>query len=179
MDLADEATVLRIPATIRSDLENAADTMRQNLLGNKGLADRIDNHAFLFPPDGSCSPELNAAGPSFLIRRSVGGYTLWVDGFSAVMHNLAGFWCVTHIRVNPKDTWKNTKIDPVGGQFRPPQNVVSWIAHAFFEDIVEFSKKRDNISDKQREIIERAAQRNPNAASLRFWEADQRAKDNK
>ncbi len=179
MDLGDDATIVRIPTQVLPDFEAAADTMRRYLLGNNTLATRIDNHVFLFPSDSSCSPELAAAGPNFLIRRSVGGYTLWGDGFSAVMHNLAGFWCVTHIRLNPNDTWQNTQIAPAGGQFRPPQIVESWIAHAFFEDIIEFSKKRHNMSDKQREIIERSVQRNPNAASLRFWESNQRARDDK
>lgn len=63
MDLADEATVVRIPARVLLDLESAADTTRQYLLGNNSLANRIDNHVFLFPPDGSFSPEL-AAGNS-------------------------------------------------------------------------------------------------------------------
>jgi hypothetical protein len=127
----------------------------------------------LFTGGDVASPKLSAAGPNFLIRRSVGGYTLWTDdGFSAVVHNLAGFFCVTPIRGNPKDTWYNTKISPTGGSIKQPQKVYSWIVHDFFEAIIGFSKSREMMSDKQKAVVEELARQNPTAASLRFWEAD-------
>jgi hypothetical protein len=175
MDLADSSTVSRMPVPVLHELEENATIMQRYLLGENSLANSVRNHAYLFSGEGDCTPELAAAGPHFMIRRSVGGYTIWTeDGFSAVMNNLAGFWCVTLIRENPRDSWRNTIINPIGGRIQPPQKVTSWIAHAFFQDIIEFSKKHEKMSDKQRSVIEKAAKNNLGARSLRFREMDQR-----
>jgi hypothetical protein len=175
MDLADPSTVARIPARVLPELEHAASTMQRYLLGENNLADLVRNHVILFAGAGDYSPQLAAAGPNFIIRRSVGGYTLWSQGgFSCVIHNLAGFFCATHIRGKPSDIWNNTKISPAGGRITQPQKVKSWIVQAFFEDIIEFSKNREMMSDKQLAIVKQAVPPNPTAPSLRFWESDRR-----
>ncbi len=175
MDLADPSTVARIPSRVLSELREAEATMRRYLLGEVGLASLIRNHVFFLVQGDVVSPELAAAGPNFLIRRSVGGYTLWTnDGYSAIIHNLAGVMCVTLIRGNPQDTWDNTKVSPKGGRIKPPQRVRSWIAHDFFGAIIEFSKTNQRMSNKQLSVVEAAIARNPKANSLRFREADRR-----
>lgn len=173
LDLADSSTLARIPDSVLPELRASADTMQRYLLGEDKFARQIRNHAVVFTGGDVCSSELAAAGPNFMLRRSAGGYTLWTaDGFSAVFHNLAGILCVTHIRGNPRDVWRNTKIDPAGGKIRQPQNVHSWIVHDFLKTIIEFSKTR--VSDNQQSVIENAMRKNPDAASLRFREADRR-----
>jgi hypothetical protein len=175
MELATPTTVNRMPPTILKEFHSAAETMRLYLLGDPSLADSICNHLFLFSGEASYSRELAAAGPNFIIRRSAGGYAVWTrSGYSAVFHNLAGVLCVTPIGHNPRDTWENTRIDPKGGRFEPPQKVSSWVAEVFFEDVIEFSKNRTRMSDKQRAIVQDSALRNPEASARRFWEADQR-----
>jgi hypothetical protein len=175
LDLADPSTVVRIPARVLPELEHAASTMQRRLMGDKSTASLIRNHVIVLGGEGQYSPELASAGPNFIIRRSVGGYTIWTEaGFSAVIHNLAGLLCVTHIRGKPTDKWNNTKISPTGGTIKPPQKVKSWIVQAFFEDVIEFSKNRETMSDKQRGIVKKAIPTSSSAASLRFWEADQR-----
>lgn len=172
LDLADTSTLARVPDSVLPMLQASANTMQRYLLGENNFARQIRNH-IVFTGGDVCSPELAAAGPNFMIRRSAGGYTLWTaDGFSAVFNNLAGILCVTHIRGNSQDVWRNTKINPAGGRIRQPQNVASWILHDFFEALIVFSKT--DLSKKQQAVIEKSLQKNPNAASLRFREADRR-----
>jgi hypothetical protein len=174
MELADASTASRMPSKVRAEFSDAAEIMRRFLLGESKLASQIRNHVYLFSGEGSYSRELAMAGPHFLIRRSVGGYAIWTESYhSAVQHNLAGFWCVTLINDNPQDVWQNTKIDPSGGTFRPPQKAKSWIAQAFFEDIIESSKIHDKMSERQRAIANKPP-KNPEAASLRFRQFDRR-----
>ena len=175
MDLADPSTVSRIPLEVLAELEAAAEIMRRYLMGETSLASQIRNHVYLFSGDDSFNPRLAAVGANFLARRSVGGYTLWRENCSAVYHNLAGFWCVTLIRANPRELWQNTKIQPTGGKYRPPQRVSSWVMDAFMDDIVEFSKSRERMSERQRAIVDKPP-KNPTAPSLRFRKADRRLK---
>jgi len=114
---------------------------RRYLLGATCLASQIRNHIFLFSGDDQFNPQFAAVGANFLVRRSVGGYTLWMHDCSAVYHNLAGIWCATLNRAKPREIWQNTKIQPTGGKFRPPQKVSSWVTDIFLEDIVEFSNR--------------------------------------
>ena len=84
------------PRAAVTQLTTSAETMRLYLLGANNLADSLRNHSVVFTTTQSASADLAAAGPNVMIRRSVFGYTI-VDqqhGYSAILHNLAGFLCV-------------------------------------------------------------------------------------
>jgi len=87
-----------IPTQILSNLKDAANIMQKYLLGETSLSNLINNHAFFLTSDPqSEDSKLSLAIP--IIRKSAGGYPLWLDDkFSAIIHNLGGFICVTHIQ---------------------------------------------------------------------------------
>lgn len=144
-----------IPPQILAELKVAESTMRKYLLGENPLGDSIDNHAFFFVPNSeSKSQALLSLIP--IIRMGAGGYALWIDGFSAVRLNLAGFLCVTHIQRNLNDVWINTRVLPNGGKFKHPQKIESWILNDLLEHTRETLESGNNLSEKQREIIENA-----------------------
>jgi hypothetical protein len=162
-----------MPDTALADFQTVELAMRRCLLGETRLANQIRNHLFLFATGGQFSDRLAAARPNFMIRRSIGSYALWdSEGHSAVVSNLLGFFFVTIVRGNKRDTWNNTKIHPKGGAFRPPQQASSWIFGDWADAVIEFSQTNEKLSGRQREIVDAAVNRNPNAKSRRFIEAD-------
>ncbi len=69
------------------------------------------------------------ASPNVMIRRSVFGYSILdqQQGYSAILHNLAGFMCFLIVKGNPRDTWCGTKVSPSGGEMKQPQHIESWL----------------------------------------------------
>jgi hypothetical protein len=173
LELSDQSTTERMPEKVLADCHAAEVVMRRNLLGETSLANQIRNHLFLFATGGQFSEKLAKAQPNFMIRRSIGSYALWDgDGHSAIVNNLLGFFFVTIIRGNKKDTWNNTKIDPSGGTFKLGQQATTWIFADFADAILEFSQSNEKLSEKQRGVVAAAVNRNPTAKSNRFREAD-------
>lgn len=63
------------PRAVVTGLVEAAETMRQYLLGASSLAASLRNHAVVFTKASSASRELAAIGPNVNVRRSAFGYT--------------------------------------------------------------------------------------------------------
>jgi hypothetical protein len=145
-----------VPEKVLSELKVAENMMRNYLLGKDNLADLINNHLILFPADAKSNDSaLSTAIP--MIRRGTLGYTLWKDNrFSSVIVNLAGVLCVTHIHLDQKDIWHNTKVHPVGGRLEHPQDIDSWICVDFFKRVTECYENMLNLSEKQLAIIKNA-----------------------
>lgn len=165
-----------VPESVVTGLERASQAMRAYLLGANNLASTLRNHALAFTAAHSCSPQLASAGPNVLIRRSAFGYTLVqkTHGYAAVIHNLAGFLCFLIVKGNPRDVWRNTKVYPEGGEIKQPQHVSSWIMGDVMEFVIESrEKKRDGLSDAQRQKTVDAMKQNPNAPGLRSLTLDQ------
>jgi hypothetical protein len=162
------------------DLTIAAETMRKYLLGASNLGPMLHNHVALFTEGFSCSKEPAAGSPHVSIRRSAGGYTL-LDrqcGYLAVLHNLAGFMCFLIIKGNPRDTWYQTKVDPMGGEIRQPQQVSSPFMGDLLNSLFTFNAQRKcELSETQQKKILEAVLRNPTAPSLRFLERDRQLLD--
>jgi len=149
-----------IPEKVLSELKVSENMMRNYLLGEDNLAGLINNHSILFTADAeSNAPTLSAAIP--MIRKGTVGYTLWKDNkFSSIIVNLAGFLCVTHIHLDQKDTWHNTKVYPIDGKFEFPQNVDSWICADFLKRVIECYESRNNLTEEQLAIIKNAVKVN-------------------
>ncbi len=162
------------PRSVIADVATPAETMRQYLLGASALAAALRNHAVVFTRADSASPELVAARPHVLIRRSVFGYSL-LDrdhGSSGIIHNLAGFLCFLIVQGNPHDQWHQTKISPTGGEIKQPQRINSWLMADLLALVVDSAQKLATISETQRDNVGRAVLKNPTAAGLRFRESD-------
>ncbi|MEE9130848.1 MAG: hypothetical protein V3T84_12575 [Phycisphaerales bacterium] len=168
-----EADAANPRATV-AKLAAAAETMRLYLLGGNELARLLRNHAFVFTTAHSGSAELASAGPNVMIRRSVFGYSILhrLYGHSGIIHNLAGFMCFLIVKGNPRDTWNQTKINPTGGEIRPPQRVSSWLMGELLSCIVGSSKKQLAMSEAQQEKVSEAMRKNPSARAFRFRELD-------
>jgi hypothetical protein len=176
LDLPGFESDASVPESLVDSLKQAARTMRGYLLGANNLASTLRNHAFVFTAAYSASAELASAGPKVLIRRSAFGYTLVqkTHGYAAVIHNLAGFLCFLIVKGNPRDVWRNTKLRPNGGEIKQLQHVSSWIMGDVMQFVVESrEKKRDRLSDAQRQKTVDAMKHNPNARGLRFLTSDQ------
>src|SRR5262249_9898058 len=135
------------PRNVVTQLDEAAETMRQYLLGTSSLAACLRNHAVVWTRSHSGSSDLLAAGPNVMIRRSVFGYTILdrQHGYMSVMHNLAGFMCFLILKGNPRDTWAGTKVNPAGGELNQPQRVHSWLIHELLTHIVHSAKKQGEM----------------------------------
>lgn len=146
---------------------------RRYLLGEDGLGATITHHLYLFSAPHETSPDLADVGPNVLLRCSAVGYATWLNscGALAVIHNLAGIFCVRMILKHSDDQWKNTSIDPAGGKFAPPQEVKSWLFTVLVEGLVD--NFRATPSESQRKKIIETAEKNPSAPSLRFYRADE------
>lgn len=164
------------PRKAVAELAAAAETMRRYLLGAKNLAGQLRNHAILWTRTSSGSAELAAAGPNVAIRRSVFGYSILdrQQGYSGILHNLAGFICVLIVKGNPRDTWNGTKVNPAGGEIKQPQRISSWLMREFMSHIIEFARKRSAISEIQRQKVIEAMHGNSASPALRFRELDER-----
>ncbi len=167
---ADEAN----PRAAVAQLAEAAETMRQYLLGASDLAGTLRNHAVAWAKSHSACAPLAAVGPNVMIRRSVFGYSVLdrLHGYSGVFHNLAGFMCFLIVKGNPRDTWISTKVHPTGGEIKQPQRVSSWLMGELLSCIVESAHKLTGMSENQREKLREAASRGPSAPSIRFRELD-------
>lgn len=163
------------PRAIVKQLSEVEVTMRNYLVESNQLARCLHNHAVAWTQGHVASPKLAAAGPNVSIRRSVFGYTVLdrKNEQAAVLHNLAGFMCFLIIKGNPRDTWSGTKIYPEGGKIQQPQKVNSSLMGELLGCVVESSRKRAKISDKQQEIIAKSMARNPDAPALRFQVLDE------
>ncbi len=164
------------PRKAITELVGAAETMRLYLLGATHLAPRLENHAVAWTKGDIASAELAAVGPNVIIRRSTFGYTILDQEheYSAILHNLAGFMCFLIVRPNPTDTWIGTKVDPMGGQIKQPQQVNSWLIFELLKNLIESAQKQAKMSEDEREKIRMAIRRNPSAPALRFRELDKR-----
>jgi len=170
LDLPGLETDSTIAPHLLEPLRLSLRTMRSYLCGATHLGNSIRQHAIAWTVAGKCSPELAAAGPNVLIRRSTVGYTLVGkrQGYAAVVHNMAGFVTVLNIKGNPRDTWLNTKIAPNGGEITQPQKVTSWIMHDLLEWMMSASRAiSEGMSEKQQQKIFDGMQSNPTAPSLR------------
>lgn len=162
------------PRAAVTQLTEAAETMRLYLLGASNLAVCLRNHAVVWTKCHSGSADLAAVGPNVMIRRSVFGYSV-VDqmlGYSGVILNLAGFMCFLIVKGKPQDTWTATKVNPAGGELKPPQHVSSWLMGELLNCITESAQKQSAMSDAQRQKVSEAMCENPWAPSLRFQELD-------
>lgn len=157
-------------------LKATAEEMRKYLLGANNLAGRLRNHAIVWTQGQCGSAELAAAGPNVKIRRSVFGYTIIdrANGYSGILHNLAGFMCFLIVKGNPRDTWDGTKVDPSGGEISQPQRADSWLIAEFLSCIVEFAQGLTAMSPAQKQRVNEAVRKNPAARGLRFSELDRR-----
>lgn len=144
--------------------------MQIYLCGATHLGGLLRHHAIIWTGGDRCSAELATVGPNVLIRRSTIGYALIEkqNGFAAVVHNIAGFITILNIKGDPRDTWQNTKIDPVGGQITQPQNVASWIMHDLLEVLIEGQRVvSQGMSERQQRQILDGIASNSAAGSLR------------
>lgn len=163
-----------IPRSMVDHLSRARNTMERYLLGASRLGAQLHNHAFVFTAVHACSEELASLGPNVMMRRSVFGYTVVADkGYAAVMHNLGGFLCFLIIKGNPRDSWQNTKVDPISGILEQPQKVNSWLWAEMIDCLAEAAKTKENLqSQVQRRKTLDAMKKNPTAKSLRFRDWD-------
>jgi hypothetical protein len=176
LDIPSIEAAADVPAAIKRELSTSASIIEAYLLGSSQLGSTLRNHALVFTGARSASRDLASIGPNVMLRRSAFGYTVIskIHGYAAVIHNLAGFICVLVIKGNPRDQWRNTKINPVGGTVVPPQSVDSWIMHDLMEFLIEaHDAKKRNLSDVQRQKTIAAMQRRPNVPSLRFRAMDE------
>jgi hypothetical protein len=168
-----------ISRSLLEPVQSMLKTMQSYLLGATHLGNSIRHHALAWTGGDECSPELAAAGPNVLIRRSTIGYALiekhkWYAG---VVHNLAGFIAVLNIKGNPRDSWFNTKIDPVGGTITQPQKVRSWIMYELFEALIDSHQTVwGSMSEKQQNKIYEGMKSNKTAPSLRHAARDAKIK---
>jgi hypothetical protein len=163
------------PRAAIAQLSATAETMRHYLLGASSLAAHLRNHAVVWSKGDSASAQLAAARPNVMIRRSVFGFSI-VDqeqGFSAIIHNLAGFMCFLIVNDNPSDNWFGTEVNPKGGEMKQPQQVNSWLMWHLFNYIVESAQKQATMSGAEQQKVRDAMGRNPSSAGLRFRELDQ------
>jgi len=110
------------------------------------------------------------------IRRSVFGYSILDQqhGYSAILHNLAGFMCFLILKANPRDSWCGTKINPSGGEIKQPQHIDSWLIGHLLNYIIEAAHKQATMSEVQQQRVRDAMRKNPCAPGLRFRELDKR-----
>lgn len=162
-----------VPPEVVSTLSDAESIARKYLLGTPSLGARLKTHVTLFTIATDVSPDLVELNPNVMFRRSAFGYTIWDKsyGYSAVIHNLAGFMCFFIIKGNPRDQWTGTKVFPGQGEIKQPQKVHSWL----IADVIHlFRKNKTNyMSEKQETKVLSAIKSNtgvPN--SKRIWEAD-------
>jgi hypothetical protein len=164
------------PRAAVAELTAAAETMRQYLLGASNFAGSLRNHAVVWTKCDTGSVKWAAAGPNVMIRRSVFGYSILdrQHGFSAILHNLAGFMCFLIVKGNPRDTWYGTKVNPSGDELKQPQTVNSWLVAHLQSYIIEAAEKQAAISEDQQQKVRDAARKKPSAPGLRFRELDRR-----
>lgn len=174
LDLPDLELDNANPRAAVTQLSEAAETMRLYLLGSSNLAVCLRNHAVVWTKCDSASADMAAVGPNVMIRRSVFGYSVLdrTHGYSAVLHNLAGFMCFLIVKGKPQDTWSATKVNPAGGKLKPPQHVNSWLIGELLNCIAESAQKQSAISDAQQQKVSAAMEKNPSALGLRFRELD-------
>lgn len=159
-----------------AELAEAAETMRNYLLGASNLAGALRNHAVAWTKCHEASGPLAVAGPNVMIRRSVFGYTVLdrTHGYSGILHNLAGFMCFLIVKGRPSDVWSGTKVNPSGGEIKQPQRVRSWLMEELLDAVVESAQQQAGMSDVQRQKVAEAMRKNPSAPSLRFRDLDKR-----
>jgi hypothetical protein len=155
-------------------LADAAETMRLYLMGANNLASSLNNHAIVCTRCHAASARLAAIGPNVAMRRSVGGYTVLdrQNGYSAILHNIAGFQCFLIVKGSPRDVWNGTKVDPLGGDIRQPQRVSSWLVYELLEWLTESALKQREMSAAQLQVVMETAAKRPPVPSRRFWELD-------
>ncbi len=176
LDLPGLKSDMASPRTAVAELAAAAETMRQYLLGASNLAGCIQNHAVVWTKGHSGSGQLAAVGPNVMIRRSVFGYSILdrEHGYSATLHNLAGFMCFLIVKGNPRDIWNGTMVSPLGGEIKQPQHVSSWLIGEVLRYIVESAHKQAAMSEVQQQKVREAMRKNTSAPGLRFQELDKR-----
>jgi hypothetical protein len=162
------------PRAAVAELAKAAEKMRLYLLGASNLGGSLRNHALVWTKGLSASAELAEAGPNVMIRRSVFGYSILdrQHGYSAILHNLAGFMCFLIVKGNPRDTWYGTKVNPLGGEIKQPQHVHSWLVGHLLRHIIDSAQKQAAMSEVQQQMVRDAMCKNPSARGLRFREFD-------
>lgn len=181
--LAWRALILDLPGLIadsenpRSIIERAVhaeERMRTYLLGATSIGASLNNHLFMSTKVTSADAILAAAGPNWMTRRSVFGYTV-IDQkrqFCGILHNLAGLMFFFIIKGNPRDLWRGTKISPIGGKLTQPQQVSSWLAAELLNCVAEHSRFQENMSPNQRKIVADAVGKASPTRALRFRELD-------
>ena len=176
LDLAGLQSDEANPQASVAELEGAAETMRKYLLGANDLALSLRNHAIAWTEGHTGSAQLAQAGPNVAIRRSAFGFTVLDrgNGYSGILHNLAGFMCFLVVKENPLDEWSGTEVNPLGGKISQPQRVSSWLMGELLGCIAESPPKLRAMSEAQREKIGKAMRKNPTAPALRFREMDKR-----
>lgn len=162
-----------VPPEVVSIISDTEAVARDYLLGTSSLGACLKTHVTLFTIATEVSTDLIELNPNVMFRRSVFGYTIWdkTYGYSAVIHNLAGFMCFFIIKGNPRDQWVRTKVIPGHAEIKQPQKVKSWL----IADVIRmFQRNKNNyMSEKQEAKVLAAVKSNTIApTSKRIWEAD-------